>query len=236
MAKGTPLVNLLPIDPGERMATAVKADFAPGKHLVLVTAKGKVKRTPIEKFAYLRSRGLIAISVRSGDEAVVARMASDSDELILITEQGKSIRFPVSGFRALSRGSQGVRGIRLNPGDRVVAMEVIYPGAYVLTVTSNGFGKFSLVAAYPVHRRGGKGVLAHRVGEKIGKVVAATLTTRSGELMLISERGVIIRVPKESIPVHGRSTKGVSLMKMDRGNEVVSIACLEGNTPGGASK
>jgi DNA gyrase subunit A len=235
-AKGTPLVNLLPIDPGERMATAVKADFVPGKHLVLVTAKGKVKRTPIEKFAYLRNRGLIAITVRSGDEAVVARMASDSDELILVTEQGKSIRFPVSGFRALSRGSQGVRGIRLNPGDRVVAMEVIYPGAYVLTVTSNGFGKFSLVAAYPVHRRGGKGVLAHRVGDKIGKVVAATLTSRTGELMLVSGRGVIIRVPKESIPVHGRSTKGVSLMRTEQGSKVLSIACLEGNTLGGASK
>jgi DNA gyrase subunit A len=115
-------------------------------------------------------------------------------------------------------------------------MEVIYPGAYVLTVTSNGFGKFSLVAAYPVHRRGGKGVLAHRVGDKIGKVVAATLTSRTGELMLVSGRGVIIRVPKESIPVHGRSTKGVSLMRTDQGSKVLSIACLEGNIPGGASK
>ena len=235
-AKGTPLVNLLPIDPEERIATAVKADFAPGNHLILATTKGKVKRTPIEKFAYLRSRGLIAISVRSGDEVVSSRMAGDSDELLLITEQGKSIRFPVSDFRATSRGTQGVRGIRLNPGDRVVAMEVIYPDAYVLTVTSSGFGKFSSVGAYPVHRRGGKGVLAHRVGDKVGKVVAATLTARTGELMLISGRGVIIRVPKESIPVHGRSTKGVSLMRTDEGGRVLSIACLEVDKPGGPSK
>lgn len=235
-AKGTPLVNLLPIDPEVRIATAVKADFAPGNHLILATAKGKVKRTPIEKFAYLRSRGLIAVAVRSGDEVVSSRMAGDSDELLIITEQGKSIRFPVSDFRATSRGTQGVRGIRLNPGDRVVAMEVIYPDAYVLTVTSSGFGKFSSVGAYPVHRRGGKGVLAHRVGDKVGKVVAATLTARTGELMLISGRGVIIRVPKESIPVHGRSTKGVSLMRTDEGGRVLSIACLEVDKPGGPSK
>jgi DNA gyrase subunit A len=235
-AKGTPLVNLLPIDPEVRIATAVKADFAPGNHLILATAKGKVKRTPIEKFAYLRSRGLIAIAVRSGDEVVSSRMAGDSDELLIITEQGKSIRFPVSDFRATSRGTQGVRGIRLNPGDRVVAMEVIYPDAYVLTVTSSGFGKFSSVGAYPVHRRGGKGVLAHRVGDKVGKVVAATLTARTGELMLMSWRGVIIRVPKESIPVHGRSTKGVSLMRTDEGGRVLSIACLEVDKPGGPSK
>jgi DNA gyrase subunit A len=235
-AKGTPLVNLLPIDPEERIATAVKADFAPGNHLILATAKGKVKRTPIEKFAYLRSRGLIAISVRSGDEVVSSRMAGDADELLMITEQGKSIRFPVSDFRATSRGTQGVRGIRLNPGDRVVAMEVVYPDAYVLTVTGNGFGKFSSISAYPVHRRGGKGVLAHRVGDKVGKLVAATLTARTGELMLMSGKGVIIRVPKESIPVHGRSTKGVSLMKPDEGSKVLSIACLEVDKPGGSSK
>jgi DNA gyrase subunit A len=235
-AKGTPLVNLLPIDPEERVATALKADFTPGTHLVLVTAKGKVKRTPVEKFSSIRSRGLVAIAVRRGDDVVAARVASDSDELILITEQGKSIRFPVSGFRALSRASQGVRGIRLNPGDRLVGMEVVYPDAHILTVTSKGFGKFSCVGAYPSHRRGGKGVLAHRVNEKVGKLVAAIMTSRSGELMLMSERGVIIRVPKESIPVHGRNTKGVSLMRMDRGNEVVSIACIEGEEPRRPSK
>jgi DNA gyrase subunit A len=127
----------------------------------------------------------------------------------------------------MSRGTQGVRGIRLNPDDKVVGMEIAYPKAHVLTVTSKGYGKFSLVDAYPLQRRGGKGVLAHRVSDKIGKVVAARLTSRTGELMLISERGVIIRVPKESIPVLSRSTKGVSLMKVDPGYEVASIACLD---------
>jgi DNA gyrase subunit A len=226
-AKGTPLVNLLPLGSGEQIATAVKASFETGNFLVLATAKGKIKRTAIEKYARVRSRGLVAISLRSGDEVVSARLAGESDHIIIVTEMGKSIRFPVSGVRPLSRASQGVRGIRLAPNDRVVSMDIVYPGAYVLTVTSNGFGKLTPIESYPLHNRGGKGVLAHRIGEKAGKVVAAKLTSTSGELMLISEKGVIIRVPKESIPVLGRSTRGVSLMRVDQSTEVVSIACLD---------
>ncbi len=228
-AKGTPLVNLLPITTEERIEIAVKADFAPGNFLLLATAKGKIKRTPIEKFMSIRGRGLVAISLRTGDEVISARLAGENEDVLMVTEQGKSIRFPVGSFRAMSRGTQGVRGIRLNPDDKVVGMEIAYPRAHVLTVTSKGYGKFSLVDAYPLQRRGGKGVLAHRVSDKIGKVVAARLTSRTGELMLISERGVIIRVPKESIPVLSRSTKGVSLMKVDPGYEVASIACLDEN-------
>lgn len=228
-AKGTPLVNLLPLGSGEQIATAVKASFEAGNFLVLATAKGKIKRTAIEKFAKIRSRGIVAISLRSGDEVVSARLAGEDDHIIMVTKLGKSIRFPVSGVRPLSRNSQGVRGIRLAPNDRVVSMDIVYPGAYVLTVTSNGFGKLSRIESFPSHNRGGKGLLAHRIGEKAGKVVAAKLTSNTGELMLISEKGVIIRVPKESIPVLGRSTKGVSLMKVDARNEVVSIACLDAN-------
>lgn len=228
-AKGTPLVNLLPLGQGEQIATAVKASFEAGNFLVLATAKGKIKRTAIEKFAKIRSSGIVAISLRSGDEVVSARLAGEDDHIIMVTELGKSIRFPVSGVRPLSRNSQGVRGIRLAPNDRVVSMDIVYPGAYVLTVTRNGFGKMSRIESFPLHNRGGKGLLAHRVGEKVGKVVAAKLTSSSGELMLISGKGVIIRVPKESISILGRSTKGVSLMKVDAGNEVVSIACLDSN-------
>jgi len=227
-AKGTPLVNLLPLGPGEQIATAVKASFETGNFLVLATAKGKIKRTAIEKYARVRSRGLVAISLRSGDEVVSARLAGEDDHIIIVTEMGKSIRFPVSGVRPLSRASQGVRGIRLAPNDLVVSMDIVYPGAYVLTVTSNGFGKLTPIESYPLHNRGGKGVLAHRIGEKAGKVVAAKLTSTQGELMLISEKGVIIRVPKDNIPVLGRSTRGVSLMRVDQGTEVASIACLDG--------
>ena len=223
-AKGTPIINLLSLDPKERISTGVIARFQPGNFLVLATTKGIVKRTPIEEFDSLRGRGLIAVSLVPGDDLVSAAVARDEDQIIIVTQKGKSIRFFVSDCRAISRSGRGVRGIRLMPGDKVVSMQVVHPAAHLLTVTSNGYGKLSRIAAYPTQRRGGMGVLAHRISEKVGKVVAAKLTSPSGELMLISAKGVIIRVPKESIPVHGRSTRGVSLMKVDKGNEVVSIA------------
>ena len=224
-AKGTPLVNLLSLNPEEQISTAVTANFEPGNFLLLATRKGKIKRTPIERFSSLKARGLIAITLGSGDELVAARLAKEEDEVMLVTEKGKAIRFAVSDFRALSRTSQGVRGIRLSPGDRVISMEVVCPATHILTVTSNGFGKLTPIEGYPTQHHGGKGVLTHRVSQKVGRVVAAKQTSPSGELMLISDKGVIIRVTKESISIQGRSTRGVRLMNLDPGHEVISIAC-----------
>jgi len=227
-ARGTPLINLLPLNPKEQIATAMAANFTPDNFLLLATAKGKVKRTTIKEFTSIKSRGLITISLKGGDELVAVELAKEKDEVILVTEKGKSIKFRVDSFQAVSRAGAGVRGIMLSPGDKVVSMEVIYPGAYLLTVTSKGFGKLSPISAYPIQHHGRKGVQAHKVGEKAGRVVAAKLTSPSEELMLISERGVIIRLPIKKIPIQGRSTRGVSLMRLDPGNEVVSVACLEG--------
>jgi len=153
-----------------------------------------------------------------------------------VTEKGKAIRFAVSDFRALSRTSQGVRGIRLSPGDRVISMEVVCPATHILTVTSNGFGKLTPIEGYPTQHHGGKGVLTHRVSQKVGRVVAAKQTSPSGELMLISDKGVIIRVTKESISIQGRSTRGVRLMNLDPGHEVISIACPLEETAGKAPR
>jgi DNA gyrase subunit A len=198
---------------------------------VLSTAKGKVKRTPIEAFASLKGRGLIAMVLRKDDELVGAGVAKEDHQIIIVTRTGKSIRFALDNLRAISRTSQGVRGIRLAPGDRVVSMEVVYPDTHLLTVTSKGFGKFSRISAFPTQHRGGSGVIAHRTSQRVGTLVAAKLTPPTGELMLMSEAGVIIRVPKESINILGRSTGGVSLMKVGPGREVISIACpLEEST------
>ncbi|NQT48618.1 MAG: DNA gyrase subunit A, partial [Chloroflexi bacterium] len=230
-AKGTPIINLLSLEETEQITMAVIANFEPGNFLVLTTAKGKTKRTPIEAFANLKGRGLIAITLRKDDELIGARVAKEEDDLILVTRNGKSIRFALNNLRALSRTSQGVRGIRLGPSDRVVTMEVVDPSAHLLTVTSRGFGKLSPMSAFPVQHRGGSGVLVHRVGQRVGLVVGAKLTSPVGELMLMSETGYIIRVPKRSINVQGRSTSGVSLMKVGHSHEVVSIACpLEDGT------
>ncbi|MCX6000261.1 MAG: DNA gyrase subunit A, partial [Chloroflexi bacterium] len=222
-AKGTPVINLLPLDDKEQITTAVIAKFQPGNFMVMATAKGKIKRTSVAGFASLRGRGLIAISLGKGDELVSVGLAKEDDSVILVTEKGRAIRFAVNEFRALSRSSQGVRGIRLDSQDKMVSMEIAYPNAHLLTVTSKGYGKFTSINAYPVHHRGGKGITSHRVSQKVGRVVAAKQTSPSGELMLISNRGVIIRVPKKSINIQGRSTQGVSLMKLDSGNEVIAI-------------
>jgi DNA gyrase subunit A len=223
-SKGTPLVNLLSLGPDEQISEAVTANFEPGNFLLLATVRGKIKRTPIERFSNLKGRGLIAIFLVSGDELIGARLAKEEDQVILVTENGKSMRFAVNNLRAISRTSQGVRGMRLSPGDKVVSMEVVQPATYMLTVTSKGYGKLTPIEAFPKHHRGGKGVIAHRISDKVGKVVAARMTSPSGELLLISARGLIIRVPKESIPIHSRNTRGVSLMKVDAGHEVISVA------------
>ncbi len=227
-AKGTPLINLLPLDPQERITAAVAADFTSGNFLVLATAKGKIKRTAIEQFASIKSRGLITMSLGAEDELVAAGLANEKDEVALVTEQGKLSKFRVDSFKAVSRSAGGVRGIRLSPGDKVVSMEVIYPGACLLTVTSRGFGKLSPVSAYPTQQRSRKGVQTHKVGEKAGRVVATKLTSPSEELMLISDQGIIIRVSMKSVPIQGRSTRGIGLMRLSPQDEVISIACLKG--------
>ncbi|HJX69912.1 MAG TPA: DNA gyrase C-terminal beta-propeller domain-containing protein, partial [Dehalococcoidia bacterium] len=170
--------------------------------------------------------GLVSISLESGDELVAAGLAKEQEEIILLSEKGQSIRFATDKLRAASRTSRGVRGIRLSPGDGVVGMVVIYPNACLLTVTSKGFGKLSPISAYSVQRRGGKGIQTHKVGDKVGKVVAAKLTSPSEELMIISKEGVIIRLPLEKVRIQRRNTQGVSLMRLEPDNEVVSIACL----------
>ncbi len=227
-AKGTPLINLLSLDPQEQITAAVAANFALGNFLVLATAKGKIKRTAIEQFTSIKSRGLIAISLAAEDELVAAGLAKDKDEVALITEKGKLSKFRVDSFKAISRTGRGVRGIKLSPDDKVVSMKVISPDAYLLTVTSKGFGKFSPISAFPIQQRGRKGVQAHKISEKAGRVVATKLTSPSEELMLISDQGIIIRVPMKSIPIQGRSTRGISLMRLAPQDEVISIACLKG--------
>ncbi len=229
--KGIPVINLLSLTSDEYVTTAIKADFTPGNYLFLATRKGKVKRTSIDKFISMKSNGLLCISMEDGDELIAAGVAMDGDEVILISEKGQSIRFTSDSIRASSRTSQGVRGMRLSQDDNIVSLVVIHPDDYLLTVTSRGYGKFSPTNAYPVQHRGGKGLLTHKIGVKEGKVVAAKLTSPSEELMLISNQGIIIRIPMANVRIQKRTTRGVSLMKLDPTNEVISIACLSEDKP-----
>jgi len=226
--KGTALANLLPVDPTERITALVVAkDSAPGSFMVMATSRGIVKKTSFGRFASVRSSGLIAMRLPGEEELIAADMVTETDKVILITQNGQAIKFAVKDLRDASRVSGGVRGIRLSPDDRLVGMDTVFPDAHLLTVTENGFGKLSRVSSYPAQARGGKGLRAHRVTEKTGRVIAAKLIPLSQHLIIISAKGIVIRIPvDEEIPLQGRATQGVHLNKLDRDDKVVSIAYI----------
>lgn len=226
MTKGTNLVNLVSIDPREQVNTVLSVvSFDSGLSLVMVTSGAEIKRTSLKEFASVRSNGLIAIEPKGQEELVAASLVNQSDEVVLVSQKGQAIRFVVSGLRAASRTSGGVRGMRLAPDDQVVGMDVVFPNAYLLTVTENGFGKLTKIDDHPVHNRGGKGIRAHVINEKTGRLVAAKLVSRAQHLAVMSAQGNVVMVPLGEIPVQRRNAQGVHLMKLDEGDRVVSIAC-----------
>ena len=234
VAKGTAVVNLFSIAGDEKVTAMVAlADFTLGAYLLMATRYGEIKKTPVDSFASVRSSGLIAMDLEPGDELVAACLATDQDDVLLVTEQGQAIRFAASELRAVSRTGGGVRGIRLSPGDQVVAMDIVYPDAYVLAVTTGGFGKLTPVAAYPRQQRAGGGVRTFKLTEKTDKVSAIRVVSLSQQAMIISADGIVIQTPvkekdpRKGITIQGRSTQGVRLMKLDPGDGVVAIACFD---------
>jgi len=232
--KGTAVINLFPVAEGERVTAMVAvSDFKRGDYLIMATCGGEVKKTAVQSFIQVRSSGLIAMDLEEGDELCAAHLASDQDELVLVTRKGQSIKFAVSELRASLRTSGGVRGIRLASDDRVVSMGIVYPDTFLLVVTTNGFGKLTKVGDYPRQHRAGSGVKTFRVVEKTGEVIDAKVVSRSQQLMIISAEGIITRTlvrgkgPKKGISIQGRSTQGVRLMRLEEGDQVVAIACFE---------
>ena len=226
--KGTPLVKLLSLDEREQVTEILPiSSFVPDSFVVMATRSGQIKKTSLERFASVRSNGLIANKVRKEDELVAVRMARSEDDVIVVTERGQAIRFAVAALRAASRSSGGVRAIHLTAGDRVVAMDITSPEAYVLVVTTNGYGKCTLLTRYRPQTRGGIGIKSISISPKSGGVAAARVAEpSSGELLILSAKGVIIRLKMESIPIQGRIRKGASLMRLDEGDEVASIAAF----------
>ena len=232
--KGTAVVNLFPVLEQERVTAMVAvSDFKRGDYLIMATCGGEVKKTAVQSFLQVRSSGLIAMDLEEGDELCSASLASDQDDMVLVTRKGQSIRFLVSELRASLRTSGGVRGIRLASDDRVVSMGVAYPDNFLLVVTTNGYGKLTTVDAYPRQHRAGSGVKTFKVVEKTGEVVDAKLVSKAHQLMLISAEGIITRTlvrekgPGQGISIQGRSTQGVRLMRLGDGDRVVAIACFE---------
>ena len=233
-AKGMAVINLFPVAADERVTAMVAVtDFTSGTYLLMATCRGEIKKTAVDNFVAVRSSGLIAMDLEEGDELVATCLATDQDDVILVTQKGQSIRFAVSALRATSRTSGGVRGIRLMPGDQVVDMDIAHPDAFVLVVTTEGFGKLTPVSRYPRQHRAGTGVKTFTLTQKTGDVADAKVVFPSQQLMIISAEGIVIRTPvrekdpKQGITIQGRSTQGVRLMRLTSGDRVVAITCFD---------
>jgi DNA gyrase subunit A len=230
-AKGEHLRNLINIEQDESITAVVCVPkFVARDYMVVATKRGEVKKTSLDEFAVVRSLGLIAMDLEPGDELIGARLVGASDQVMLITERGQSIRFEVQELRAASRTSGGVRGIRLDERDNVVALCAARPDAELLVVTQKGYGKRTPVGEYPTQGRGGGGVITARLTDKTGSIAGARmLTDEDHDLMIISAAGTVIRTDWRSIAQCGRPTQGVRLMHLGSGDRVVAIATMYGD-------
>jgi DNA gyrase subunit A len=218
----------VPIDPKEQVtALMLKKNAMQGQFIVMATSKGIVKKSSLEKFKNLRSSGLIAMKLSEDEELIGACVVNEGDRVMLITRNGMAIKFNINDLRVASRTSGGVRGIRLGMSDRLIGMGKVLSNTHVLTVTENGFGKLSRLDSYPVQARGGKGLLAHRVNEKTGVVIAGTIVPAEQHLIIITAKGIVIRISiDDEVPIQGRATQGVHLNRLEEDDRVTSSAFL----------
>ncbi|UCD22660.1 MAG: DNA gyrase subunit A, partial [Chloroflexota bacterium] len=221
-AKGIALVNLLPIDLADEVTVLLAiTSFPSDRFLLMATIGGVVKKTTLDKFASIRRNGIIAMGLRNRDKLTSAGVVADEDEVILVSRNGKAIRFKVQSLRTASRTSGGVRGIRL-VDDYVVGMGIVLPDTYVLTVTEKGFGKLTPIKNYPVHNRGSKGVRTYRVNPQTGNLALSKLVSQQGSLVMLSTRGNVVNIPMEQIPIQSRNGRGARLMGLAEDDTVTS--------------
>ena len=231
-SKGTAIVNLLQLNPGEKVARTItfNSDNNTGNesdYLLLATKNGIVKKTQISEFKNINKSGLIAINLKDGDELIGVNMTDGNQEVVLVTENAMSIRFNEADVRPMGRTATGVKGITLSKDDRVVSMNLIGEGDNLLVVSQNGFGKRSDVEEYRPQIRGGKGIKTYNITSKTGKIVGSSLVNEDDEMMMINSNGVLIRIRVNEISIFGRITSGVKLMRTDEEVEVVSIAKIK---------
>ncbi len=214
-ARGRAIVNLLQLEPNEKVCAMLPLKENAEGYIVMATKNGLIKKTALSEFASIRKVGKIAIKIVEGDELISVGLTSGEDEIITASYEGKCIRFSENDIRAMGRDTQGVKSIELNAGDRVVDMCIIKQGAEVITMTENGYGKRSPLDDYRLQIRAGKGVKAGVFNEKTGKLVSLKLVTPNDDIMVITSAGTIIRVSSEDISKIGRDTQGVRIMKID---------------------
>ena len=228
-ARGTAIVNLLSLDPGEKVSAVIPIqNFAEGKYLLMATKNGIIKKTALQEYDSNRKTGLQGITLKDEDELIDVRLTDGQDNVVLVTRNGMCITFDEKDVRPMGRVSQGVIGIRLEDDDEVIGMESVIAGgkATLLAITENGFGKRTELDEYRVQIRGGKGVVTYKITPKTGKIVGVRIATEDEDVMLITDTGTIIRLKVKEISVLGRATQGVTLMRTTDGGKVVSIETL----------
>jgi|CXWL01.1.fsa_nt_gi DNA gyrase subunit A len=234
-AKGIPLVNVIDCDPGEQVTAIVSLSDYTKDFMVMATARGEIKKTPLAEFKEVRRNGKIAMNLDKGDQFVAAKLVHENDQVVLITSNGQAIRFPVELLRSASRTSGGVRGIKLDKGGKVVSLEVVTAGHELFSITQKGFGKRTPFDEYRITNRGGQGIRNYAITPKTGQVIASRTVHSGMELIVISKDGIVIRTRMDQIRMTGRSAQGVSVINVAQNDEVASLATIEmGNaTPGG---
>ena len=223
-AKGTNMVNLVPLEQGEKITAVLHLDdFEEGKYLTMITRKGTIKRTALSEYDTARKGGLIAILLEEDDELADVRLTGGNDTLMLATVGGKAIHIRESDVRVMGRPAHGVRGIDLEPGDSVIGMQVVRDGATLLTVTQQGYGKRTEISEYKLQNRGGKGILNYNITDKTGPVAGVQMVDEADDLMLVTDDGVVIRIDVAEVPIYSRVTQGVRVMRLDEGVSLVTI-------------
>ncbi|MDX2167382.1 MAG: DNA gyrase subunit A [Deltaproteobacteria bacterium] len=226
-ARGKAIVNLLSLGADEKVSAFLPVrEFAPGRYVLFATKDGTVKKTALDDYANPRPSGIIAIKLNDGDQLIGVRLTDGDQEVILSTANGQAIRFRESDVRPMGRNAAGVRGIQLDAGDAVVAVDVITPDTTLLAVAEKGYGKRTAVDEYRLTNRGGKGVITMNVTERVGRVVGVRMVREDDHVMLITDGGTVIRMPVRGISVIGRNTQGVRLIDVAEGEQVVGLACV----------
>ena len=224
-SRGTAIINLLQLMPGEKISAVIPIDeYRDGEYLFMATKKGLVKKTPIKEYANVRKTGLAAITLREEDELIEVKYTNNEQDILMVTKYGQCIRFSEKDVRSTGRTSMGVRGMNLSDRDEVIGMQLDSQGSELLIVSEKGMGKRTDMVEFTRQNRGGKGVKCYKITEKTGNVVGVKAVNEDDEIMIINTEGIIIRMKCEGISVLGRITSGVKLINLKEGDIVASIA------------
>lgn len=227
-ARGLPLINLINIEPNEKITEVlVVKNFNSSKYLTMITTRGKIKRARLSEFSAVRSSGLIAMGLEDGDEMVEVRISDDNDDIFVVTASGQCLRFESSDVRVMGRTASGVNAIRLAKGDRVIAMEVGGDDDKLLMISERGQGKRTQLSEFPAHHRAGGGVKAFRVTSRTGKLVAARKVPAGVDVLVVTGGGIVMRVAAASVSEQGRNAQGVSVMSIKEDDAIASIAVVD---------